>query len=81
MAADVELGYANHPGEWDRERLMDEVVIDVISVCQRRGTLPDPAVVRQLVEREWVGYADARVRTYLPVLIGRSVSTHLLLGR
>jgi len=47
-------------------------------VCERRGRLPDPAVVRELVEREWVGYADARVQTYLPVLIGRAVSTHVL---
>ena len=78
MAADLELGYPDYPGEWDRGRLMDEVVVDVISVCKRRGTMPDPAVVRELVEREWVGYAGARVRTYLPVLIGRAVSTHLL---
>ena len=80
MAADVGLGYSDHPGEWDRGRLMEEVVVDVIGVCQRRGKLPDPEVVRELVEREWVGYADARVQTYLPVLIGRAVSAHLLRG-
>jgi hypothetical protein len=60
--------------------LVDEVVLDVVSVCQRRGQPRDPAVVRELVEGEWVGYADARVRTYLPVLIGRAVSAHLLRG-
>ena len=81
MAAHVELGHTNYLGESDRGRLMDEVVVDVISVCERRGSLPDPAVVRQLVEREWGGYADARVRTYLPVLIGRAVSNHLLSTR
>lgn len=42
MAADVELGYANHPSEWDRERLMDEVVVEVISVCQHGGRCPIP---------------------------------------
>ena len=80
MAADVGLGYSDRPGGWDRERLTDEVVVDVMSVCERRGSQPDPAVVRELVEREWVGYADARVQTYLPVLIGRAVSAHVLRG-
>ena len=80
MAADVRLGYSDHPGGWDRDRLTDEVVVDIIGMCRRRGQLPDPAVVRELVEREWVGYADARVQTYLPVLIGRAVSAHLLGG-
>jgi hypothetical protein len=80
VAADVRLGYSDPAGEWNRDRLMDEVVVDVISVCQRRGKLPDPGLVRELVEREWVGYADARVQTYLPVLIGRAVSAHLLGG-
>ena len=80
MAADVGLGYSDHPGGWDHDRLTDEVVVDIIGMCQRRGQLPDPAVVRELVEREWVGYADARVQTYLPVLIGRAVSAHLLRG-
>jgi len=80
VAADVGLGYSDHPGDWDRGRLMEEVVTDVMGVCQRRGKLPDPELVRELVEREWDGYADARVQTYLPVLIGRAVSTHLLRG-
>ena len=78
VAADVGLMSPDHPGGWDRERLTDEVVVDVMRVCERRGRLPDPAVVRELVEREWVGYAGARVQTYLPVLIGRAVSTHVL---
>jgi len=80
VAADVGLGYSDHPGDWDRARLMEDVVIDVMGVCQRRGKLPDPELVRELVEREWTGYADARVQTYLPVLIGRAVSSHLLRG-
>lgn len=79
MAADVQLGCSNRPGGRERGRLVDAVVVDVFRVCQRRGQLPDAAVVRELVEREWVGYADARVQTYLPVLIGRAVSSHLLL--
>lgn len=80
MAADVGLGNADHPGGWDRERLTDEVVVDVMSMCERRGRQPDPAVVRELIQREWVGYANARVQTYLPVLIGRAVSAHVLRG-
>lgn len=80
MAADVGLGYSDRPGEWDRERLTDEMVVDVMSVCERRGSQPDPVEVRELIEREWVGYADARVQTYLPVLIGRAVSAHVLRG-
>lgn len=78
MAADAELGYSDHPGERDGARSMEEVVIDVMALCQRRGRLPDPELVRELVEREWVGYSGARVQTYLPVLIGRAVSSHLL---
>jgi hypothetical protein len=78
VAADAGLRFSQHLGGWDRERLTDEVVIDVLRVCERHGRLPDPAAVRELVEREWVGYADARVQTYLPVLIGRAVSTHIL---
>ena len=80
MAAEVRLTFSDHPSEWDRGRLTDEVVVDVISMCQRRGKVPDPAMVRELVEREWVGYADARVRTYVPVLVGRAVSAHFLRG-
>ena len=78
MAADVRLGHPDHAGEWNRGRLMEEVVVDVIKQCQRRERPSDPALVRELVEREWVGYADARVQTYVPVLIGRAVSAHLL---
>ena len=77
MAADVRLGY-EQPGSADRGRLLDMVVLDVLRVCQRRGQRPDSTVVRELVEREWAGYADARVQTYLPVLIGRAVSGSLL---
>jgi len=80
VAADVGLGYSDRPGEWDRERLTDEMVVDVMSVFERRGSQPDPVEVRELIEREWVGYADARVQTYLPVLIGRAVSAHVLRG-
>ena len=77
MAADVSLGY-DQPGVTDRGRLVDMVVVDVISVCQRRGQRLDPTVVRELVEHEWAGYADAPVQKYLPVLIGRAVSGYLL---
>lgn len=78
MAADVELGFSDQPVPWDHRRMMDETVFDVIKVCRRRGKSADPVVVRELVEREWVGYANARVQTFLPVLIGRAVSDRLL---
>ena len=66
MASDVMLGYSDHSADSRRGRLMDEVVVDVINACRRRGKLFDTAVVRELVEREWVGFGEARVQTYLP---------------
>ena len=78
MAADVGLGYTDHPGVSDLPRLVDHVVADVLRVCRRRGQQPDPMAVRKLVEHECAGYADARVQTYLPVLIGRAVSERIL---
>ena len=79
MAADVSIGY-DQPGVPDPGRLFDMVVLDVLSVCQRRGLRPDPKTVRELVELEWAGYADAQVHTYLPVLVGRAVSSYLVRG-
>ena len=78
MAACVELEYSGHPGASDHPRLVDEVVVDVLGICRRRGQQPDPMAVRKLVEREWAEHADARVQTYLPVLIGRAVSESIL---
>lgn len=80
MAADVQLAYGQQSGEPDRSRLVDEIIVEVIEGCRRRGAPADPAVVRILVEREWAGFADARVHTYLPVLIRRRVSEHLSNG-
>jgi len=51
VAADVGLGYTDHPGVSDLPRLVDEVVLDVLGVCLRRGRQPDPMAVRKLVER------------------------------
>lgn len=51
MASDVMLGSSDHSADSRRERLMDEVVVEVINACRRRGKLPDTAVVRELVER------------------------------
>lgn len=79
MTAEVQLEYRD-PQVRDPRQLMEEVVIDVMKACERRGRRPDPAVVRELVEREWAGYDDARVQTYLPVLVGRSVRTQMLHG-
>jgi len=81
VAADVQLGFAQQAGDSNRGRLVDEVVVEVIEGCRRRGAPADPAVVRVLVEREWAEFADARVQTFLPVLIGRAVREHLSSGR
>jgi hypothetical protein len=79
VAAEVQLGWPDTQGR-DPLQLMEEVVVDVMKACERRGFLPDPALVRELVAREWAEYADARVQTYLPVLIGRSVRARVLCG-
>ena len=77
MAADVQLGYTREPGDSNRARLVNEVVVEVIEGCRRRGSPADPATVRTLVEREWAGFSGARVQTFLPVLVGRAVQDHL----
>ena len=77
MAADVQLAFAQRTGDTNGARLVNEVVAEVIEGCRRRGAPADPAVVRTLVEREFAEYADARVQTFLPVLIGRAVQDHL----
>jgi hypothetical protein len=64
VAAEVQLGWPDTQGR-DPLQLMEEVVVDVMKACERRGFLPDPALVRELVAREWAEYADARVQTYL----------------
>jgi len=77
VASDVQLGFAVQPGDPARVRLVNEVVVEVIEGCRRRGVPADPTAVRALVERELAGFADARVQTFLPVLVGRAVSDHL----
>ena len=60
-----------------RARLVNEVVVEVIEGCRRRGAPADPATVRMLVEREWAGFAGARVQSFLPVLVARAVRDQL----
>jgi hypothetical protein len=40
---------------------------------RRLGGPADVPQVRELVEREWARHDDARVRTFLPVLVRRAV--------
>jgi len=77
VAADVQLGYTQQPVDSNRARLVNEVVVEVIEGCRRRGSPADPATVRTLVEREWASFSGARVQTFLPVLVGRAVQDRL----
>jgi len=60
---------------------LDHIVIEVVQVLElQRGVPADVVRVRELVEREWGRYADARVRTFLPVLVRRAVISEVLGG-
>ena len=50
-------------------------------MLQNKRAVPvDPAEVRVLVEKEWARYEDARVRTFVPVLVQRAVIGDVLGG-
>lgn len=58
----------------DPEPQLDRIVNEVMQELQSDQGIPaDPARVRELVEQEWARYHDARVRTFLPVLVRRAV--------
>lgn len=58
----------------DAEPHLDHIVIEIVQMLERQLTGPaDVVLVRELVEREWAGYDDARVRTFVPVLVRRAV--------
>jgi len=65
----------------DRALVLDQSVAEVVTQMHRRtGGTVDVALVRDLVEAEWCRYDDARVRTFLPVLVRRAVLNHLTGG-
>jgi len=58
--------------------LPDHVVAEIVQIVQRRQGTINVARVRELAEREWARYHDARVRTFIPVLVRRAVVDHIL---
>ena len=65
----------------DGAPILDQVVAEVVHLLQNNRAVPvDPAVVRVLVEQEWARYEDARVRTFVPVLVQRAVIGDVLGG-
>ena len=61
--------------------VLDHIVAEVVQMLQNKRAVPvDPADVRVLVEQEWARYEDARVRTFVPVLVRRAVIGDVLGG-
>jgi hypothetical protein len=57
----------------------DEVVADIVQVLRGRTVEPvDGGRIRELVESEWSRYRDARIRTFVPVLVRSTVLNELL---
>ena len=56
----------------------DRVVAEIVEVLRSRHGTTDRAHIREVAEREWARYHDARVRTFIPVLVQRAVVDQLL---
>jgi hypothetical protein len=56
----------------------DRVVADIVKVVHRKHGMTDRTQIRDLAEREWARYHDARVRTFIPVLVQRAVVDQIL---
>ena len=65
----------------DLAQILDHIVAEVVHLLQNKRAVPvDPADVRVLVEQEWARYENARVRTFVPVLVQRAVIGDVLGG-
>ena len=65
----------------DGAPVLDHIVAEVVHLLQSKRAVPvDPAEVRVLVEKEWARYEDARVRTFVSVLVRRAVIGDVLGG-
>ena len=65
----------------DGAPILDHIVAEVIQMLENKRAVPvDPADVRVLVEQEWARYENARVRTFVPVLVQRAVIGDVLGG-
>jgi hypothetical protein len=62
----------------DAASIPDRVVAQIVEVVQSRHGVTDRAHIRDLAEREWARYHDARVRTFIPVLVQRAVVDQIL---
>jgi hypothetical protein len=56
-------------------------VAEIVQVIQSKQEAADGMRVRELVERVWARYHDARVRTLVPVLVRRAVIGQVLAAR
>ena len=65
----------------DGAPILDHIVAEVVQTIQNKRAVPvDPAEARVLVEQEWARYDDARVRTFVSVLVRRAVIGDVLGG-
>ena len=62
----------------DAASIPDRVVAGIVDVLQSRHGITDRAHIRDVAEREWARYHDARVRTFIPVLVQRAVLDQIL---
>jgi hypothetical protein len=63
----------------EQERLQQERLQQERLCAQLQRRFPDAAAqLPDLVALGWQGFADARVRSYVPVLVERQVRTQLL---
>lgn len=56
----------------------DRMMAEMLQAIQSRQPTTDLAYVRAVVEREWARYDDARVRTFVPLLVQRAVVDQIL---
>ncbi len=62
----------------DAASIPDRVVAEIVQVVHRRQGRIDTAHVRDVAQREWARYDDARVRTFIPLLVQRAVVDQIL---
>lgn len=76
----IELDHGSAPGPSTVDQVaVDQVALDVVQAVAGRASSPVDAVqVRELVQNEWARYSEARVRTFIPVLVRRAVIGQLI---
>ena len=56
----------------------DHVMAEIVQVLHRRQGTIITARVRDVAEREWARYDEARVRAFIPLLVQRAVVDQIL---